>query len=209
MNKVSGQQMANEAEEVMLKQLKKSFKTVNVQETQWKEINIKSLVLVESLLNLAEQRNCCLRAVEAANNPVVAQFPDLADRLNASLLYSMEVVMKKLRENMHSLQEIQKKVSRINNNSMEVYNKHHKVLGLDRAIKRSATCPSISDMLEWLADLARIFSQEITMRNVLLDKIRYEDENSMKKLRIEFKEDNITNHAQDNVLKLVLFLEGD
>ncbi|XP_033117373.1 uncharacterized protein C1orf109-like [Anneissia japonica] len=209
MTNEAGRQLTNEAEELVLKQLKKSFKIVKIQGAQWKETNDKCNPLIQSLLNLAEQHSCCQKACQAGSNPVVQRFPDLPGKLNSSLLHSMELVMMQLRENMHSLQEAQKKVSRQYNNSMEVYNRHQTILGLDRVLRRSPTCPAISDMLEWLADLAKIFAQQLALRNIHLDKIRYEDEDAIKSLLAQFKDETITNYLQGNILKMGFFLEGE
>lgn len=78
--------------------LRKSFKTLENNQTVWKSVLAECSPLMVSLGNLAEQSRA-LSNVQISNTPL-RDFPDLEDRLRFKLLQATDTVLGKLNEKM-------------------------------------------------------------------------------------------------------------
>ncbi|CAH1269205.1 C1orf109 [Branchiostoma lanceolatum] len=170
-----------QAEILTKRQLKSAYVTVQKQTVRWKEIHGNSEQYVNSLCNLSEQLDSCEKVPDDLA-AFLKDFPDLKIRLRAKLLEEMEKMVGKLRETLCSLQEVSNSVSRQYAASMHTYHTHAVELGIPKVVERSATEPSVADMLEWLGDIDRAVRELYLQKQFLLDTLSYDDTRQMQSL---------------------------
>lgn len=129
--------------------------------------------LMDSLGNLAEQSQA-LSNVQLANTPL-RDFPDLEERLRFKLLQATDTVLLNLNEKMSSLQSVRDAISNQVSAVFQLYEQHTDSLDLLIVTERSASVPSLSDMLEWLQDAERHYRQQFLRRKTLLQTLRADD----------------------------------
>ncbi|XP_077982514.1 AFG2-interacting ribosome maturation factor-like [Glandiceps talaboti] len=166
--------MIMEIENKVRKELFKALRSMEQEDRKWKETVDSSTEHLSSVCNLCEQLRCCGK-VNLEMTPL-RNFTDLKERLQYKIIYSLEVIMAKLRDNLKILQEIQKRTNRNYVQCMEVYHSVADKLGIDKTLERPATEPSIADILEWLYDVDRVVTQEYAKRKLLLDLVQYDQE---------------------------------
>lgn len=129
--------------------------------------------LIESLGNLVEQSRA-LSNVQLSSTPL-RDFPDLEERLRFKLLQATDTVLFKLNEKMSSLQSVRDSISNQVSAVLQLYEQNSDSLDLITVTERSATTPSVSDMLEWLQDAERHYRQQFLRRKTLLQTLRADD----------------------------------
>ncbi|KAK2830609.1 hypothetical protein Q5P01_018540 [Channa striata] len=162
-----------------------------------------------SLANLAEQSRA-LSNVQLSNTPLRV-FPDLEERLRFKLLQATDTVLGKLNEKMSSLQSVRDAISNQVFSVFQLYEQNTDSLDLLTVTERSATAPSIADMLEWLQDAERHYRQQFLRRKALLQTLTADSlsllESAPKRwesLASSSAEDNIT----DILYKVSFFMES-
>ena len=80
----------------IIKVLKRSFEAVQTTVKQWEETQKSSNGIVESLLNLSEQLQCCEEG--SYEHELRNEFPDLKSRVLFKIMKVLEGKMEKLRE---------------------------------------------------------------------------------------------------------------
>lgn len=129
--------------------------------------------LMVSLGNLAEQL-IALSKVNLANTPLRV-FPDLDKKLRFKLDHATNIVMGKLNEKMSSLQSVRDSISNQVTSVFQLYEQHAQSLDICTLTERSATAPSVADMMEWLQDADRHYRQQFVKRKTLLLTLRPDD----------------------------------
>nr|XP_033809580.1 uncharacterized protein C1orf109 homolog isoform X2 [Geotrypetes seraphini] len=152
--------------------LKKCFRAVEEQQEVWSKTVPEFKPLLGSLSNLAEQLQACQK-VAFEHTPLKA-FPDLQQRLSYRLISTMEDVMQRVAEKMTELQKVRDAVSQQVAAVFHVYMQQAEELGVLASLERSAVCPSVADMLEWLQDIERHYRNDYLRRKILLQ-VRYDN----------------------------------
>ncbi|XP_018560724.1 ribosome biogenesis protein C1orf109 homolog [Lates calcarifer] len=189
--------------------LRKSFKTLENNQTVWKSVLAECSPLMVSLGNLAEQSRA-LSNVQISNTPL-RDFPDLEDRLRFKLLQATDTVLGKLNEKMSSLQSVRDAISNQVSAVVQLFEQNTDSLDVLAVTERSATTPSIADMLEWLQDAERHYRQQFLRRKTLLQTLRPDNISLLesapkrwKSLESPSAEDCIT----DTLCKVSFFMES-
>lgn len=147
-------------------QLKRCFEVLKVNKSVWKGVLIECTPLMSSLGNLSNQLKA-LKNVQLVNTPL-ARFPRLQERLHYKLSLAVDTVLEKLAKKMDALQTVRNTISEHVSAVFQYYEKHTDSLDIAYCVTRSATCPSISDMLEWLQDADRYFRIQLLQRRTFL-----------------------------------------
>ncbi|XP_034560522.1 uncharacterized protein C1orf109 homolog [Notolabrus celidotus] len=189
--------------------LKKSFQSLENNQRIWKSVLAECSPLMVSLENLAEQSRA-LSNVQISNTPL-RDFPELEERLRFKLLQATDTVLSKLNEKMSSLQSVRDSISNQVSAVLQLYEQNSDSLDLAALTERSATAPSVSDMLGWLQDAERHYRQQFLRRKALLQTVRADDlsglENAPKRwksMESSSAEDQIT----DILCKVSFFVES-
>ncbi|KAM6958885.1 AFG2-interacting ribosome maturation factor [Aplochiton taeniatus] len=153
--------------------LKKCFQSLESNQNEWNSILAECTSLVTSLGNSAEQLRA-LSTVEISNTPL-STFPDLQERLQFKLIQAVDLVLGKLNEKMSALKLVRDSISKQVWSAFQLYEQYSDSLDLATCTQRSATAPSISDMLEWLQDAERYYRQQFLRRKSLLQSMRPND----------------------------------
>uniref|UniRef100_UPI003AAE6FB8 AFG2-interacting ribosome maturation factor n=1 Tax=Centroberyx gerrardi TaxID=166262 RepID=UPI003AAE6FB8 len=189
--------------------LRKSFQSLENNQKLWQSVLAECSPLIVSLGNLAEQLRA-LSNVQISNTPLSA-FPDLQERLHFKLIQATDTVLGKLNEKMSSLQSVRDAVSNQVSGVFQLYEQNTDSLDLLTLTERSASAPSVADMLEWLQDAERHYRQQYLRRKTLLQTLRADDlsllESAPKRwesLQSPSGEDSIT----DTLFKVSFFMES-
>ncbi|XP_035537329.1 uncharacterized protein C1orf109 homolog [Morone saxatilis] len=189
--------------------LRKSFQSLENNQKVWSSVLADCSPLMVSLGNLAEQSRA-LSNVQISNTPL-RDFPDLEERLRFKLLQATDTVLVKLNEKMSSLQSVRDSISNQVSAVLQLYEQNTDSLDLLTVTERSATAPSLSDMLEWLQDAERHYRQQFLRRKTLLQTLRADDLSLLesapkrwKSLESPSAEDRIT----DTLCKVSFFIES-
>ncbi|XP_038077294.1 uncharacterized protein C1orf109-like [Patiria miniata] len=196
-------------EETIHKQLRRSFKMVGQQVTVWQEASERSVSVVQSLVNHAEQLQCCRRAAKDGCSDVLQRFPDLKDRLEFKLLGSMEVILARLKSQLLTMEGVCKKHTQHSAYSLNAYHIHYREVGVAKGLVRSATWPSIADMLQWLADVDLLYRRLYAEKQWLYDTISYDNLDEFPSLVSRWKRNDGELTAVKNVLAHVAFFMED
>ncbi|XP_078687720.1 AFG2-interacting ribosome maturation factor-like [Branchiostoma floridae x Branchiostoma belcheri] len=197
-----------QAEILTRRQLKSAYVTIEKQAARWKEIQGNSEQYVISLCNLSEQLESCEKVPDEAPE-FLKDFPDLKTRLRAKLLEEMEKMVGKLRETLCSLQEVSNSVGRQYGASMHTYQTHAGKLAIPKVVERSATEPSMADMLEWLGDIDRAVRELFLQKQFLLDTLNYDDTRQMQSLQRRWKQNNDLDTMVIGILAHLTFFLAD
>uniref|UniRef100_A0A8P4G6B2 Uncharacterized protein n=1 Tax=Dicentrarchus labrax TaxID=13489 RepID=A0A8P4G6B2_DICLA len=189
--------------------LRKSFQSLENNQKIWSSVLADCSPLMVSLGNLAEQSRA-LSNVQISNTPL-RDFPDLEEGLRFKLLQATDTVLVKLNEKMSSLQSVRDSISNQVSAVLQLYEQNTDSLDLLTVTERSATAPSLSDMLEWLQDAERHYRQQFLRRKTLLQTLRADDLSLLeaapkrwKSLESPNAEDRIT----DTLCKVSFFIES-
>ncbi|XP_026156476.1 AFG2-interacting ribosome maturation factor [Mastacembelus armatus] len=190
--------------------LRKSFQCVENNQKLWKSVLAECTPLLSSLGNLAEQSRA-LSNVQISNTPL-RLFPDLEGRLRFKLLQATDTVLGKLNDKMTSLQSVRDAISNQVCAVFQLYEQNTDSLGLPVVTERSATAPSVTDMLEWLQDAERHYRHQFLRRKTLLQTLRADNLSLLesaperwKSLESPTADDNIT----DTLCKVSFFMESE
>lgn len=189
--------------------LRKSFQSLENNQKAWRRVLSECGPLMGSLGNLAEQSRA-LNNVQISSTPL-RDFPELEERLRFKLSLATDTVLGKLSEKMSSLQSVRDSISNQVSAVFQLYEQSSESLDLLTVTERSATAPSLSDMLEWLQDAERHYRQQFLRRKTLLQTLRADDLSMLesapkrwKSLESSSAEDRIT----DTLCKVSFFIES-
>ncbi|KAL1256165.1 hypothetical protein QQF64_014226 [Cirrhinus molitorella] len=126
-----------------------------------------------SLGNLAMQLKA-LKNIQLANTPL-ASFVSLDERLHYKLSLAVDAVLAKLAGKMDALQKVRDAISQQVSAVFQFYEKNTDTLDIKTCVSRSAICPSISDMLEWLQAADRYYRLQLVQRRNLLQTLTPND----------------------------------
>ncbi|KAK3734007.1 hypothetical protein QZH41_009853, partial [Actinostola sp. cb2023] len=128
------------------------------------------------MMNLLEQLTACEK-VSFTKEPL-AEFEDLEEKLKYKIVKAIESLMVKLHNEMSILRDVSKRISEYRRSSFQVYSQHAmqgRTLSLEETSQGSPTCPSIAELLEWLTDIDRAYSELHEEKLEILEHISYED----------------------------------
>ncbi|XP_022072421.1 ribosome biogenesis protein C1orf109 homolog [Acanthochromis polyacanthus] len=189
--------------------LRRSF--VNLEDSQkvWRKVLEDCNPLMESLGNLAEQ-SAALSGLQISNTPL-RDFPDLEERLRFKLSLETDSVLRKLHENMSSLQAVRDSVSHHLSAVQQQFDQISESLDLLDLTQRSASTPSVCDLMEWLQDAERLYRLQFLRRKTLLQTLRVDDfcllesaPQRWKSVECESSEDQIT----ETLCRVSFFMES-
>ncbi|XP_031151733.1 uncharacterized protein C1orf109 homolog [Sander lucioperca] len=189
--------------------LKKSFQSLENNQKVWSSVLADCSPLMVSLGNLAEQSRA-LSNVQISNTPL-RDFPELEERLRFKLLQATDTVLGKLNEKMSSLQSVRDSISNQVFAVFQHYEQNTDSLDLLTVTERSATAPSVSDMLEWLQDAERHYRQQFLRRKTLLQTLRADDLSLLElapKRWKSWESPSAEDHIKDTLCKVSFFIES-
>nr|XP_033492198.1 uncharacterized protein C1orf109 homolog [Epinephelus lanceolatus] len=188
--------------------LRKSFQSLENNQKVWTSVLAECSPLMVSLGNLAEQSRA-LSNVQISNTPL-RDFPDLEERLRFKLSQATDTVLGKLNEKMCSLQSVRDSISNQVSGVFQLYEQNADSLDLLTVTERSATIPSVSDMLEWLQDAERHYRQQFLRRKTLLQTLRPDHlsllESAPKRWK-SLESPSTEDHITDILCKVSFFIE--
>ncbi|XP_073339954.1 AFG2-interacting ribosome maturation factor [Pagrus major] len=189
--------------------LRKSFQGLENNQKVWCGVLAECSPLMVSLGNLAEQSRA-LSNVQLSNTPLRI-FPDLEERMRFKLLQATDTVLCKLNEKMSSLQSVRDSTSNQVSAVFQLYEQNTDSLDLPTVTERSATAPSLSDMLEWLQDAERHYREQFLRRKTLLQTLRADDlallESAPKRWK-SFECPSAEDRITDTLCKVSFFIES-
>lgn len=194
------------AESACLKKLRKSFTSVKDQLSCWDSTVDHSRGILESLSNLVLQLQACDKT--SFDREPLAQFTDLKQKLKYKLITSLEHVMGILRKDLHSLEEVTRRLAQHKESCFEVYNGHADALGIDKAVQGTPTRPSIAECLEWMVDIERCYRELYDEREELLDCVRYDDLTTIQRLQRSYRKQGNVYRVEALMEKVALFLSA-
>ncbi|KAF7211514.1 AFG2-interacting ribosome maturation factor [Nothobranchius furzeri] len=148
--------------------LRRSFVSLEKQREVWRSVLEECSPLMEALGNLAEQMSALTR-VQLLDTPLRV-FPQLEELLRVKLLQAADTVLQRLGENMCRLQSIRDSISSQASALLQQYQQSS--VDLTMLTERSATVPSLADMLQWIQDAERFYRQQFLQRKALLQTLR-------------------------------------
>uniref|UniRef100_A0A1A8QB86 Chromosome 1 open reading frame 109 n=1 Tax=Nothobranchius rachovii TaxID=451742 RepID=A0A1A8QB86_9TELE len=148
--------------------LRRSFVSLEKQREVWRSVLEECSPLMEALGNLAEQMSALTR-VQLLDTPLPV-FPQLEELLRVKLLQAADTVLQRLGENMCRLQSIRDSISNQTSALLQQYQQSS--VDLTMLTERSATVPSLADMLQWIQDAERFYRQQFLQRKALLQTLR-------------------------------------
>ncbi|XP_048056995.1 uncharacterized protein C1orf109 homolog [Megalobrama amblycephala] len=157
----------------MNQELKTCFKVLKANKLVWDSGIDECKPLLSSLGNLAVQLKA-LKSVQISNTPL-SSFPSLHERLHYKLSLAVDAVLMKLAEKMDVLQRVRDAVGQQVSAVFQFYEKNADSLDIAGCVSRSAVCPSVSDMLEWLQDAERYYRLQLVQRRNLLQSLTPSD----------------------------------
>ncbi|TDH03922.1 hypothetical protein EPR50_G00146800 [Perca flavescens] len=199
--------MSNPALISLHQALKKGFQSLENNQKVWTSVLADCSPLMVSLGNLAEQSRA-LSNVQISNTPL-RDFPDLEERLRFKLLQATDTVLGKLNEKMSSLQSVRDSISNQVFAVFQHYEQNTDSLDLLTVTERSATAPSVSDMLEWLQDAERHYRQQFLRRKTLLQTLRADDFSLLELAPKRWKSwdsPSAEDHIKDTLCKVSFFI---
>ncbi|KAG9279912.1 uncharacterized protein C1orf109 homolog [Astyanax mexicanus] len=158
---------------LLQQELRKCFQSVQVNKEVWRSALVECSPLISSLGNLAEQLRA-LKSVDLASTPL-CHFPDLQPRLQHKLAQAVDTVLGKLSEKIETLQGVRDSTSKQVFAVFQLYEQNADSLDLHTCVARSATSPSIADMLEWLQDAECYYRVQYIQRKNLLWTLKPDD----------------------------------
>ncbi|XP_068603469.1 AFG2-interacting ribosome maturation factor [Brachionichthys hirsutus] len=189
--------------------LRRGFQSLESNQKLWIHVLADCSPLMVSLGNLAEQSRA-LSNTQLPNTPL-RDFPDLEERLRFKISQATDTVLGKLNEKMSSLESVRDSISNQVSAAIHLYDQNKDDLDLITVTERSATTPSLSDMLEWLQDAERHYRQQFLRRKTLLQLLRSDDvsllesaPNRWKSLESPSADDHIT----DTLCKVSFFIQS-
>lgn len=151
--------------------IRKGFQCVEDSQKSWRAVLVESELLMVSLGNLAEQF-IALSKVDLSKTPLQV-FPDLEEKLKFKLHHAMDTVLNKLNEKLARLQWLRDGLSSQVASVFQIQDQFS--LDLQVLMTRSASSPSVAEMMQWLQDAERIFRQQFVKRKTLLSTLRPDD----------------------------------
>uniref|UniRef100_A0A3P8U8P5 AFG2 interacting ribosome maturation factor n=1 Tax=Amphiprion percula TaxID=161767 RepID=A0A3P8U8P5_AMPPE len=189
--------------------LRRSFVNLENSQKVWIRVLEDCNPLMESLGNLAEQ-SAALSGLQISNTPL-RDFPDLEERLRFKLCLETDSVLRKLHDNMSSLQAVRDSVSNHLSSIQQQFDQISEGLDLLDLTERSASMPSVCDMMEWLQDAERLYRLQFLRRKTLLQTLRVDDFSLLesapqrwKSVECESNEDRIT----ETLCRVSFFMES-
>ncbi|KAM6899736.1 AFG2-interacting ribosome maturation factor [Xenentodon cancila] len=189
--------------------LRRSFQTLDGSRRVWSEVLAECRPLLESLGNLAEQMGALSR-VQISETPL-RRFPELQERLRFKLLQAADTVLQKLSDHMCRLQSARDAISNQVSAVLQLYEQSADHLDLLAVTERSATSPSVADMLEWLQDAERHYRQQLLRRKTLLLTLRPDDLAQLESAPQRWKSlesPDAEQRISDTLCKVSLFMES-
>lgn len=189
--------------------LKKCFQTLEMTNKAWNLVLAECTPMISSLGNLGEQ----LRALDNVQLDLTPlhRFPDLKERLRFKLLQAVDVVLCKLTDKVDELQKLLKTLNNQVSTAFQFYEHNTDTLDLATCTLRSATSPSIADMLEWLQDAHNYYRSQFRRRKHLLQVLRPDDlvfmEEVSKRWESFYSADG-EEHIKDTLSRVCLFVDS-
>ncbi|KAJ8303609.1 hypothetical protein KUTeg_020005 [Tegillarca granosa] len=150
-------------------QLQKSFTIIQQSVKSWQEFLIKCKPELSSIDNLGEQYICCKEAPEYMI-PMLNNLPDLKDKLLYKITTEINMKVEDIQLEMKCFKNVCDRVTKQCDYSMDLYRKHADTIHMNEITERTATFPSIVDMLEWIQNTERLFLQQYPLYKLWVDK---------------------------------------
>ncbi|XP_061452503.1 AFG2-interacting ribosome maturation factor isoform X2 [Rhineura floridana] len=190
--------------------LKKCFHVLQEQHKAWKRALAACTPLLSSLANLAGQMQASQK-VPFANTPL-KDFPGLPERLRCKQRCAVEALLEELQQD--QLTELQKVRDIAGAHVASVFllcEQQADGLSLEAFFQRSALCPSLADMLEWLLDVEECYHRVYLGVKLLFLQVSCENMMEMQGLPKAWEQvlqQGVQNTVEEVLLKVSFFLEA-
>ncbi|XP_031558764.1 uncharacterized protein C1orf109 homolog [Actinia tenebrosa] len=157
------------------KKLRKVYTVLQELKTKVEKVHTDSCVQANSLANLLEQLAACDK-VSFHKEPLVEMI-DLKPKLRYKLVKAVESLLIKLRNDLSTLKDVSRKISECRKTSFDVYTQHatQGTLSLEDTLQGSPTCPSLTELLEWLSEIDSSYAQLYEEKLEIIESISYEE----------------------------------
>uniref|UniRef100_A0A8C6SXC7 C19h1orf109 homolog (H. sapiens) n=1 Tax=Neogobius melanostomus TaxID=47308 RepID=A0A8C6SXC7_9GOBI len=187
--------------------IRKAFQCIENNQKTWRTVLEECAPLMVSLGNLAQQF-IALSKVDLSKTPLHV-FPDLEEKLRFKLHHATDTVMNKLNEKLSRLQSVRDAVSSQVTSAFQIQEQ----FSLDLAVltERSASAPSVADMMQWLQDADRHYRQQFVKRKALLLTLRPDDFTQMESAPERWKSLDSTKEEvriSDALCRVSFFMES-
>ncbi|XP_067281852.1 AFG2-interacting ribosome maturation factor [Pseudorasbora parva] len=169
----SGFKMSSPGLLSMHQELKQCFEVLRVNKAVWDSACAECEPILSSLGNLAVQMKA-LNNTHLADTPL-SIFPGLHERLYYKLSLAVDSALGKLAEKMDVFRRVRDAIGQQVSGVFQLYEKNSDTLDIPTCVSRSAACPSIADMLEWLQDAERHYRLQLLQRRNLLQMLTPND----------------------------------
>lgn len=189
-------------------QLQKSFTIIQQSVKSWQESLIKCKPELSSIDNLGEQYICCKEAPEYMI-PMLNNLPDLKDKLLYKITTEINMKVENIQLEMKCFKNVCDRVTKQCDYSMDLYRKHADTIHMNKITERTATCPSIVDMLEWIQNTERLFLQQYHIKKHLLDQFNLNDKSTLSLLMKTWNKGDqaVLDQIQEYLCYTSLFME--
>ncbi|KAJ6663366.1 hypothetical protein lerEdw1_009445 [Lerista edwardsae] len=204
--------------------LRKCFHVLREQHEAWKNTLAACTPLLASLANLAEQMQASQNVSFASILPL-RDFPGLPERLQLKQQCAAEALLEELQDRLADLQKVRDVVGSHVANVLLLCKQQVGGLSPESSFQRTALCPSLADMLEWLLDAEGLYHhvypseafsvckllQRHLEAKLLLLQISYEKLIEMQSLPQAWEkvlQHSHQNTVEDTLLKVAFFLEA-
>ncbi|XP_066494838.1 AFG2-interacting ribosome maturation factor isoform X2 [Tiliqua scincoides] len=161
--------------------LETCFRVLQEQHEAWKNTLVACTPLLASLANLAEQMQAS-RNVPFTSTLPLRDFPCLQEKLLLKQQCAAEAVLEELQDRLADLQKVRDAVCSHVAHVLQLCKQPVEGLRLESYFQRSAICPSLVDMLEWLLDAERFYHHIYLEVRLLLLQVNYEKLTEMQTL---------------------------
>lgn len=152
-------------------QIQRSFSVLKKCLHTWKESQQTMISATEKISNFTDQFQCCSK-VGTDDLEIGRQFPDLKEKLLFKIECEVDRIFMELRTEINTMKECCDKLTRQYDNCIKTYNKLSSAEDLSMICERTATCPSVADMLEWLLASETLFRQQYLCKQQLMKMFR-------------------------------------
>ncbi|CAB3982886.1 Hypothetical predicted protein [Paramuricea clavata] len=190
----------------IIKVLKRSFEAVQTTVKQWEETQKSSNGIVESLLNLSEQLQCCEEG--SYEHELRNEFPDLKSRVLFKIMKVLEGKMEKLREVLQTFERLKNNLQKVRNTVFQVYTEYSDKVDIENLTTGSPTFPPYVLMFEWIMDITRWYNNLYEQKKDLVNNISYEDKAYFQSLVKKWKDDSSLFRVKGILEQVSMFISG-
>lgn len=167
----------------------------------WEEHGRLCQSTVRKILNLTEQLDAC-HNVDLKKFPT--KFPsDIKNKLVYKIQIALDEELRDLYQTLSLLEERQNEVKSLCYRMNKAYREQSRGLKLSCVIRATATCPAISDMLEYLNQFQHLLITDYLCRKITLKKFSPNDKSTITDFKKNWKEVDFQKSVSSNLYMML------